>query len=333
MKAVDERFSDLESMQPEDTAILDRLHRKTADYPAGRRRPDSLILLRNGVSLPDAIREEFSSRARAATAVRDNDGCSPGARYRMGEVKALHERFNNLKLMQDEDIAILDRLHRRTADYPAGCIVQREKGRIELTRIIVSGWAVRFRTTPDGHRQIVNFLLPGDSIGLYGALFPTSDSGVETITDATLAEFASAELMDVFRESARLGAALCWIGGQDERFLEQQIVRIGALHATARIAHLLVELQLRLLRAGTPPADALSMPITQKLIAEALGISHVHANRCCRKLEKKRLIETAPGSLTLLDPGELKKLCGYDDDFGMAQIPDASVRRLTTPAN
>src|SRR6056297_1124987 len=250
-----------------------------------------------------------------------------------GVVKPLRKRLNSLELMQDEDIAILDRLHSRTAEYQAGRIIQREKGRIEMTRIIVSGWAIRFRTTPDGNRQIVNFLLPGDSIGRYGALFPRSDSGVETITDATLAEFASAELMDVFRESARLGASLCWIGGQDERFLEQQILRIGALDATARIAHLLVELQLRLLRAGTPPADALSMPLSQKLISEALGISHVHANRCCRKLEKDGLIETSPGSLTLLDPGELKKLCGYDDDFGMAQIPDASVRRLTTPAN
>ena len=247
-------------------------------------------------------------------------------------MKALHERLKNLKLMQDEDIAILDRLHRKTVDYPAGCIVQREKGRIELTRIIVSGWAVRFFSIPDGHRQIVNFLLPGDSIGLYGALFPASDSGVETITEATLAEFASAELMDVFGESARLGAALCWIGGQDERFLEQQIVRIGALNATTRIAHLLVELQLRLLRGGTPPADASCMPITQKLIGEALGVSHVHANRCCRTLQNKGLIETAPGSLTLLDPGELKKLCGYDDDIGLTQIPDALARRLTRPA-
>ncbi len=250
----------------------------------------------------------------------------------MGVVKPLHKRLDSLKLIQDEDIEILDRLHRKTADYPAGCIVQREKAPIEWTRIIVSGWAIRFRTTADGHRQIINFLLPGDSIGLYGALFPQSDSGVETVTDAKLAEFASTELMEVFRKSARLGAALCWIGGQDERFLEQQIVRIGALHATARIAHLLVELQLRLLRAGIPPADALSMPITQKLIAEALGISHVHANRCCRKLEKKGLIEAAPGSLTLLDPGELKKLCGYDDDFGLAQISATVVRRLTRPA-
>ncbi len=247
-------------------------------------------------------------------------------------MRPLQTRLENIGLVHDEDIAILERLQRRTRNYPPGCIVQREKGHIEFTRIIVTGWAIRFRSTPDGHRQIVNFLLPGDSIGLYGALFEKSDSGVELITDATLAEFPCAELLDVFRESARLGAALCWIGGQDERFLEQQIVRIGVLDATSRIAHLLVELQQRMLAAGIAPADATKMPITQKLIAEALGISHVHANRCCRKLEKRGFIETGHQGLTLLDPAELKAICEYEKNAGPANpFPRALLVRLEEP--
>ena len=31
---------------------------------------------------------------------------------------------------------------------------------------LLSGWAFRFKTLPDGRRQILNFLLPGDFIGL-----------------------------------------------------------------------------------------------------------------------------------------------------------------------
>lgn len=64
-----------------------------------------------------------------------------------------------------------------------------------------------------------------------------------------------------------------------------------------------------MLAAGTPPAEA--MAITQKQIAEALGISHVHANRCCRKLEKQGLVETRTEGLNLLDPLGLQQLCGY----------------------
>lgn len=245
----------------------------------------------------------------------------------------LQARLERIGIMHDEDIAILDRLQRRTRDYPAGCIVQRERDRIEFTRIVISGWAIRFQSAPDGHRQIINFLLPGDSIGLYGSFLDESDSGVELITDGRLAEFSCAELMDTFRESARLGAALCWLGGQDERFLEQQIFRMGALNATRRIAHLLIELQQRMLAGGIRAADAMTMPITQKLIAEALGISHVHANRCCRTLEKRGLIETGPHGVTLLEPGGLKAVCGYDEGSGpVAHLSDDSAPHHKKPS-
>jgi DNA-binding transcriptional MocR family regulator len=91
----------------------------------------------------------------------------------------------------------------------------------------------------------------------------------------------------------------------------------------------LVELQQRMLAAGATPADAMTMPLTQKLIAEALGISHVHANRCCRKLEKRGLIETGHQCLTVLEPAKLKAMCHYEEGTGAAtHLPEASLRRL-----
>jgi CRP-like cAMP-binding protein len=224
-------------------------------------------------------------------------------------------RLDNLKLLDDRDAAVLDGLLANEAERVAGEIVQAERSPVDTTRILLSGWAIRYQTTRDGRRQILNFLLPGDTIGLYGALFRTSDSAVELITDCRLAEFPSDRLLQVFEESARLGAALCWLGGQDERFLEQQILRIGVMNATARIAHLLVELQRRLMNAGIAPAEAMTIPLTQKLIADALGLSAVHVNRCCRELEKQRLLETGPGVFTLLDPEGLKQACDYDVHF------------------
>jgi len=230
-------------------------------------------------------------------------------------LKALSAKLSALGVLADSEAKILERLHRQIIDYSAGTVVQREQATIESTGFIISGWGVRFRTAPDGRRQIVNFLLPGDGIGLYGALFEKSDSGMQMITDATLAQFSSAELLDVFHESARLGAALCWMASQEERVLEQQILRAGALHATSRLAHLLVDLQLRALQAGAPLAEASSMPITRELIAEALGVSQVHANRCCRELVKQDLIEVSETGLKLLEPGGLERLSSYWRDL------------------
>jgi CRP-like cAMP-binding protein len=245
-------------------------------------------------------------------------------------MSSMHVRLKNLDLLSDPDAATLDRLLEQVVDRVAGEIVQRERAPADTTRVILAGWAIRYQTTVAGHRQILNFLIPGDSIGLYGALLKNADSGVELITDCRLAEFPSSRLMNICSESPQLGTALCWLGSRDERFLEQQILRLGVMNATARIAHLLVELQRRLINAGVPPAEAMTMPLTQKLLADALGLSAVHVNRCCRKLVRRGLLKTGPEGMTLLEPDELKSLCGYDEHFTNDDAITAdAVRKVT----
>lgn len=251
---------------------------------------------------------------------------------------ALYNRLQKLSLLEDEDRSILDRLLARVHDYPVGETVVEEGGPIARTRLILAGWAIRYRTLHDGSRQIVNFVLPGDSIGLYGALFPSSDSGVELVTDCRLAEFPCDELIATCRQSPRIGAALCWIGGQDERMLEQQILRIGAMNAATRISHLLVEIHHRLLLAlqGREdvvriPEQALWMPLTQQLVGEALGLSKVHVNRCCRRLVHEGLIEISRGGLRLLDPEGLDRFCGGERPSSTRASASPSLERGLDP--
>lgn len=242
---------------------------------------------------------------------------------------ALHHRLENLRILDRDAGDVLTRLLARVVERPAGTLLYTEGCPVESTRILLQGWAIRYRTTADGERQVLNFLLPGDSIGLYGALFERSSAGVELVTDARLAEFPCTRLMDVFRESARLGAALCWIGGMDERFLEQQIFRLGALNATERIAHLVLELQRRWMNAGASAAEATTLPLSQRLIGEALSITHVHVSRCCRRLSRRGLLETASDGITLLDPSALASMCGFDlKTPTIERLPKKAVSRL-----
>ncbi len=76
----------------------------------------------------------------------------------------------------------------------------------------------------------------------------------------------------------------------------------------------LLEQQRRLINAGATATEAMTMPLTQKRVAEALGFSAVQVNRC-RKLERAGLLQTDPGQLTLLDPEGLKRRCDYDGYF------------------
>ena len=49
---------------------------------------------------------------------------------------------------------------------------------------VLQGVLFRFKTMEDGRRQIVNFLFPGDMVGLQGAMEDPLQHGVEAITEA-----------------------------------------------------------------------------------------------------------------------------------------------------
>ena len=54
---------------------------------------------------------------------------------------------------------------------------------------LFSGWAVRFKTLPDGRRQILNFMLPGDLLGLQASMFADALYEVVALTDVELCVF------------------------------------------------------------------------------------------------------------------------------------------------
>lgn len=241
----------------------------------------------------------------------------------------LHYRLGRLDLLGDGDEALLNDLLRDRRRYSGGTLLQPEKSEFRTTRVVLEGWGIRFKTLPDGSRQIVNFLLPGDTIGLYGALFSHCEVGVEMLTDANLAETPCVRIIDTFRKSARLGASLCWIGGQDEQMLEQQIVRIGRMNALQRIAHLFLELHHRLRMSGRNEEQSCVLPVTQHHIADALGMTHVHANRSCRKLRDAGLLRVVNGSIRLHDPAALYRFCHFDDGYIDAEgVPVDARKRL-----
>ncbi|MEE4380762.1 MAG: Crp/Fnr family transcriptional regulator [Pseudomonadales bacterium] len=228
---------------------------------------------------------------------------------------ALHHRLGTLELLDEEGLHLLDGLVAEPRCLPAGTLLQEEGGSCTHTWFLLEGWAATHQTLRDGSRQIINLLVPGDSVGLFAALFPRANSTVELLTDARLARVDAPALVELFRESPSLGAALCWLGGCDERFLEQQVVRVGRLDAGRRIAHLLLELHVRLRLGGASELEACALPVTQAVIADTLGMSHVHANRSCRRLQRLGLVETAGGQLLLRDRQGLADHSGFDPAY------------------
>ncbi len=227
--------------------------------------------------------------------------------------------------LRADDFEALDALMKHHEEAAPGDLVIMEDQDMNRTWVLLDGWAFRYKSFEDGRRQVLNYTLPGDIVGLYSVMLRRSDYGVEAITPASLAVFPSIELIDALAHTPRLLLAMSWIAGQGERILDEQIARVGRRTAAERMAHLFVELHVRLLKLGKRKDEASVLPLTQALLSDTLGMSHVHANRCFRTLAREKLVALEDGRLVLLDPKRLARRAGFDASY----LEETSVPRDT----
>lgn len=181
--------------------------------------------------------------------------------------------------------------------------------------VLHKGWALRTRLMPDGERQIVNFLLPGDAFGLAGAFFAKADHTITALTPVAVSRLNPDLVFKFITENPQFGAALFWSIALEESQLRERIVGLGRRSAEERVAHCLVDLQERLARVELGHLVAEGYPLTQQHVADAMGLSLVHVNRTLRALAKRGVIRLAPGRLFVTDPERLAGIAKFDDSY------------------
>lgn len=175
---------------------------------------------------------------------------------------------------------------------------------------LLDGWAFRFKTLSDGRRQILNFLLPGDFIGVQQKMGDSSAHGVLALTDVVLCVFHRDALWELHRSAPTLSFAVTWLTAHEESVVDDVLLSVGRRNAEERIATLLVTLYKRV-AALSPDADpqlGVRFPLTQQHIADGMGLSLVHTNKTLRKLERRGLHRISEGRLFLLDVTTLSRI-------------------------
>lgn len=238
----------------------------------------------------------------------------------------LRHQLESLHCIEPQVLELFYQILRKEPAMERGVQWINEGSEIRRAYVITDGWAIRYKLLEDGRRQILNFLIPGDMVGYFALLFRTSVYAVEPLTPLTVHSFTPEKAFDTFRQSPQLSVALSWLAAQAERQLDEQLVRIGRRKATERMAHLLMELNYRLLRAGAPQQAAERFPLTQPLLADALGMSHIHTHRTFRELMSDGLVSLVEGKVVLRDRNALSRLAGFDSSYLEQESLPASTR-------
>jgi CRP-like cAMP-binding protein len=173
---------------------------------------------------------------------------------------------------------------------------------------LFSGWAFRFKSLPDGRRQILNFCLPGDLLGLQASMFADALYDVAALTDVELCVFPRAKIWRLFERMPELAFDITWLGAREESQVDDNLTTVGAKTAVERVAALVASLFRRADALGMTRDNALLFPLSQQHIADALGLSLVHTNKTINKLRRMGVLDLSHGLLTLQNIGVLERI-------------------------
>ena len=121
--------------------------------------------------------------------------------------------------------------------------------------------------------------------------------------------------MKCVTEFPRLGAALLWAASRDEAMVVEHLVNIGRRSALERTAHFFMELAERMTLAGQATETEFDCPLSQFVIADALGLTSIHVNRVMRQLREMQLLTLKKGKAQIQDLAGLRKLAGFQGGY------------------
>lgn len=208
-----------------------------------------------------------------------------------------------------------DAIRGRVVTAMAGQELVCEGDPADRIRMMLSGWAARYKSLEDGRRQIVNLVLPGETCDAQIYLLQRMDHSISALTSVVYAEIERERFEALIAADRMLGEAF-WCGTLSDAAIQREwTMNLGRRDAFERVAHLLCEVIERLRPVGLLDGDSCAFPITQTDLADATGLSVVHVNRTLQELRSSGLIVLRERTLTVHDLDALKDAALFSPDY------------------
>jgi CRP-like cAMP-binding protein len=186
---------------------------------------------------------------------------------------------------------------------------------IHHSMLLVEGYVCRYMDGLDGDRQLVALHVPGDFVDLHAFPLRRLDHDIASLTTAKVAVFPHSALSDLIVEHQNLGRMLWFSTLLDAAMHREWIFRLGRLGAIGRVAHFFAEIGRRLQMVDLSDGCSFDLPLQQSDLAEACGITPVHANRVLRELRERDIVTFKGGRVQVADLSALHAIAEFDDGY------------------
>lgn len=229
---------------------------------------------------------------------------------------ALISKLSRFVPLDEEEQGALKKLVRNAKRVQRGVDLISEGEEPGCVFFLLDGWAFRYKTTADGGRQIMAYVIPGDLCDGQIFLLAKMDHSIGLLSDALVAKVPAVEMLDLMDRYPRIERALMWATLVDGATVHEWLMNVGQRQAEQRLAHLFCELFVRMkVVKEVDEHGTFTLPVTQSELADTIGVTTVHVNRSLQRLRKAGLVALREGRLTMLDFGGLAAISGFNQTY------------------
>lgn len=225
----------------------------------------------------------------------------------IGKLEALHP-------LPNDDKSLLHAIVGAGYAVKAGDDIVRDGEPTDVVHVIIEGHGYRYKTLSDGKRQIIGYLVPGDFCDLYGFLLDKMDHGMAARTACRIADLTEEDILMLTGRPA-LARALWWSELVNAAILREWLTNIGRRTPSARIAHILCELLLRLQIVGEAGPASFQLTLSQAELGDTVGLTTVSVNRALQRLRRSGLIRQAGREIVIPDLSLLMAFADFDPSY------------------
>lgn len=214
-----------------------------------------------------------------------------------------------------EEERVIRGLVAQTRRIGADEVVVRAGEELTSSLLLVDGWLVRAKDLPSGVRQVVELHIAGDFADLHGFTLKCLDHDVISVSECTLGVVPHERLAEACERYPHL-ARVYWLSTNvDAAITRETALSLAQRSAISRMAHLFCELHVRLAIVDKTQGNTFEFPLTQRELAECLGLTVVHVNRTLQELRRRGLVEAGNRQITILDKRGLETLAEFDPAY------------------
>jgi CRP-like cAMP-binding protein len=222
------------------------------------------------------------------------------------------ERFNSLS---SEDRRLIAELPLTVVNFAANQPVYRHGDAPPCCNLVLNGFLYSGKLIGPSRRQITSLHIPGDVAGLQSLHLPYLEHNLYALGPAVVALLPHSAVKYLLDSSQALNHAFWRETFVETTILREWVANLGRREALARVAHLVCEIAVRLQAVNLARNSCFSIAWTQMDVADACGISGVHANRVVQELRHLGLVDWDSRLVKIRDWEGLVRTGEFSDDY------------------